>query len=32
MVKGVFDELANPQPKNPFTVGIIDDVTHTSLE
>ncbi len=32
MVKGVFDELAKPQPKNHFTVGIIDDVMHTSLD
>jgi pyruvate-ferredoxin/flavodoxin oxidoreductase len=32
MVKAVFDNLAAPQPKNHFTVGIIDDVTHTSLE
>jgi len=32
MVKAVFDELAKPQPKNGFTVGINDDVTHTSLE
>ncbi len=32
MVKGVFDEMARPQPKNHFTVGIIDDVTHTSLD
>ena len=32
MVKGVFDEMSKPQPKNHFTVGIIDDVTHTSLE
>lgn len=31
MVKSVFDELAKPQPKNHFTVGINDDVTHTSL-
>ena len=31
MVKAVFDELAKPQPKNHFTVGIHDDVTHTSL-
>src|SRR5579884_2505923 len=30
MVKGVLDELANPKPKNHFTVGIVDDVTHTS--
>jgi pyruvate-ferredoxin/flavodoxin oxidoreductase len=32
MVKGVFDELLKPEPKNHFTVGITDDVTHTSLE
>ncbi|MCX7895004.1 MAG: pyruvate:ferredoxin (flavodoxin) oxidoreductase, partial [Thermoanaerobaculum sp.] len=31
MVKAVFDELARPNPKNHFTVGIVDDVTHTSL-
>ncbi len=31
MVKGVFDELKKPQPKNHFTVGINDDVTHTSI-
>ncbi|MBI5302132.1 MAG: pyruvate:ferredoxin (flavodoxin) oxidoreductase [Chloroflexi bacterium] len=32
MVKGVFDELKKPQPKNHFTIGINDDVTHTSLD
>lgn len=32
MVKAVFDELAKPEPKNHFTVGLIDDVTHTSLD
>jgi pyruvate-ferredoxin/flavodoxin oxidoreductase len=32
MVKAVFDELKKSQPKNHFTVGIQDDVTHTSLE
>jgi pyruvate-ferredoxin/flavodoxin oxidoreductase len=32
MVKGVFDELARETPKNHFTVGIDDDVTHTSVE
>ena len=32
MVKGVFDELTKDKPKNHFTVGIIDDVTHTSLD
>ena len=31
MVKAVFDELKQAQPKNHFTVGIVDDVTHTSL-
>lgn len=31
MVKAVFDNLAAPQPKNHFTVGIHDDVTNTSL-
>ncbi len=31
MVKAVFDNLAQPQPKNHFTVGINDDVSHTSL-
>ncbi len=32
MVKAVFDELKKDAPKNHFTVGITDDVTHTSLE
>ncbi len=32
MVKAVFDELAKAKPKNHFTVGIVDDVTHTSLD
>jgi pyruvate-ferredoxin/flavodoxin oxidoreductase len=32
MVKAVFDNLSLDTPKNHFTVGIIDDVTHTSLE
>ena len=31
-VKAVFDELLNPAPKHPFTVGINDDVSWTSLE
>lgn len=31
MVKAVLDELAKPQPKNHFTVGITDDVAKTSL-
>ena len=32
MVKGVFDELLKDKPKNHFTVGIVDDVTHSSIE
>lgn len=32
MIKGVFDEMASSQPKNHFTAGIIDDVTHTSID
>jgi len=32
MVKAVYDEMAKPAPRNHFTVGIVDDVTHTSLE
>lgn len=32
MIKGIYDELTQSQPKNHFTVGIYDDVTHTSLE
>lgn len=31
MVKAVYDELAKPKPKRHFTIGIVDDVTHTSL-
>jgi pyruvate-ferredoxin/flavodoxin oxidoreductase len=31
MVKSVFDELSNDNPRQHFTVGIIDDVTHLSL-
>ncbi len=32
MVKAVFDNLSSAKPKNHFTVGINDDVTHTSLK
>ena len=32
MVKAAFDELARPEPKNSFTLGINDDLSHTSLE
>jgi pyruvate-ferredoxin/flavodoxin oxidoreductase len=31
MVKAVFDELGGARPKMHFTVGITDDVTHSSL-
>ncbi len=31
MVKAVFDELKKRTPKNHFTIGIVDDVTHRSL-
>ena len=31
MCKSVFDELKKDQPKNRFTIGIHDDVTHLSL-
>ena len=32
MVKGIFDEMKKEDPKNHFTVGIYDDVTHTNLD
>jgi pyruvate-ferredoxin/flavodoxin oxidoreductase len=32
MVKAVFDEMAKEKPKNHFTIGINDDVTHSSLD
>jgi pyruvate-ferredoxin/flavodoxin oxidoreductase len=31
MVKGIFDHLATAAPKNHFTVGIQDDVSHASV-
>ncbi|MEE4280253.1 MAG: pyruvate:ferredoxin (flavodoxin) oxidoreductase [Halieaceae bacterium] len=31
MVRAVLDELSRPAPKNGFTIGIHDDVSHTSL-
>ena len=31
MVRAVFENLALERPKNHFTVGIVDDVSHTSL-
>ncbi len=32
MIKAIYDELLKDKPKNHFTVGINDDVSHTSLE
>ncbi len=32
MVKAVFDNLSADKPKNGFTVGIVDDLTNTSIE
>ena len=32
MIKAVLDELKKDKPKNHFTVGIIDDVTHSHLD
>ncbi len=31
MIKAVFDNLAQASPKNHFTIGIDDDLSHTSL-
>jgi pyruvate-ferredoxin/flavodoxin oxidoreductase len=31
MIKGVYDEMKKSKPKNHFTIGIVDDVTNTSL-
>jgi len=31
MVKGVYDELKKTKPLNGYTIGILDDVNHTSL-
>ncbi|MCL5028360.1 MAG: pyruvate:ferredoxin (flavodoxin) oxidoreductase [Bacteroidetes bacterium] len=32
MVKAVFDEMKKDKPKNHFTIGIVEDVTNTSLD
>ncbi len=32
MAKAVFDEMSRKEPKKHFTVGIVDDVSHMSLE
>jgi pyruvate-ferredoxin/flavodoxin oxidoreductase len=31
MIRGIFEEMKKTEPKNHFTIGIVDDVTHTSL-
>ncbi|MFN9628698.1 MAG: pyruvate:ferredoxin (flavodoxin) oxidoreductase [Cyanobacteriota bacterium] len=31
MAKAVFDNLSTPRPRNHFTIGILDDLTHHSL-
>ncbi len=31
MVKAIYDNLAQDKPKNHFTIGIMDDVSHSSL-
>ncbi|HEU5180435.1 MAG TPA: pyruvate:ferredoxin (flavodoxin) oxidoreductase [Candidatus Polarisedimenticolia bacterium] len=31
MVKAVFDQLSESSPRRHFTIGIVDDVTHTSI-
>jgi pyruvate-ferredoxin/flavodoxin oxidoreductase len=32
LVKAVFDELGKPVPRTGFTLGIVDDVTHSHLD
>jgi pyruvate-ferredoxin/flavodoxin oxidoreductase len=32
MIKGIFEELTAQRPKRHFTIGILDDVTHTSVD
>ncbi|RZU46767.1 pyruvate-ferredoxin/flavodoxin oxidoreductase [Fluviicoccus keumensis] len=32
MAKAVFDELARPAPRRRFTIGIRDDISHSSLD
>ena len=32
MIKGLFDELKKDRPKNGFTVGIHDDISHSNLD
>jgi pyruvate-ferredoxin/flavodoxin oxidoreductase len=32
MIKAIYDDLKKDKPKNHFTIGINDDVTHTSID
>jgi pyruvate-ferredoxin/flavodoxin oxidoreductase len=32
MIKGIYDEMKKSKPKNHFTIGIVDDITNTSLD
>jgi pyruvate-ferredoxin/flavodoxin oxidoreductase len=32
MIKSIFEEMSKARPKNHFTIGIRDDVSHTSLD
>jgi len=32
MIKSIYDEMKKGKPKNHFTIGIVDDVTNTSLD
>ncbi len=32
MIKGIYDEMLKAKPKNHFTIGIIDDVTNSSID
>ena len=32
MTKGIFDALKAESPKNHFTIGIVDDLSHTSID
>ncbi|PLW67384.1 pyruvate:ferredoxin (flavodoxin) oxidoreductase [Pseudohalioglobus lutimaris] len=32
MIKAVFDQIGEPKPRNQFTIGIHDDLSHTSLD
>ena len=32
MIKGIYDEMSKDNPKNHFTIGIQDDITHAHLD